>query len=168
MPGFDPPANFFVNLCDIRPTRNAFLTGFGCHWVWLKEQKASRNSKVPGTELFFHVTYLFVLKWSFSYRGIGTETGLENRWRAQDCGGDKAGSAHGSAAPEDLGASSGHGVCAPALENCSGISPAFHAQSFSPLGLRDTFNQNENVLLCSANNANAVQTFHCLLLGISA
>lgn len=32
----------------------------------------------------------------------------------------------------------------------------------------NTFNQNEHVLLCSVNNANAMQTFHCLLLGISA
>lgn len=32
----------------------------------------------------------------------------------------------------------------------------------------NTFNQNEHVLLFSVNNTNAMQTFHCLLLGVSA
>lgn len=78
-----------------------------------------------------------------------------------------AGSARGSAA---LGSQlrPWYLCSGPALENYSVISPAFHAQSHSPLRLRDNFNQNENVLLCSGNNANAVQTFHCLMLGVSA
>lgn len=81
MPGFDPPANFFVNVCDIRPIRNSSLTGFGCYWLWLKEEKNSRDSKVPDTELFFHVTYPRVLKWSHWYRNRA-----KSSWRAQDCG----------------------------------------------------------------------------------
>lgn len=74
-----------------------------------------------------------MLKWSLGYRGIGTETGLENR-RAQDCGADKAGSAHGSAALEDLGASSGHGDCAPALKTAQAlVLPSMH-NCFLPWG----------------------------------
>lgn len=36
------------------------------------------------------------------------------------------------------------------------------------LAVINTFNQNERVLLLFVNNANAMQTFHCLLLSISA
>lgn len=32
----------------------------------------------------------------------------------------------------------------------------------------NTFNQNEHVLLFSVNNTNTMQTFYCLLLGVSA
>lgn len=79
------------------------------------------------------------------------------------------GLAHSSqAALEDLGASSGHD------ESMLWTSTwkLFRGYCYLPcmsvfsLTVISTFNQNEHVF--SVNNANAMQTFHCLLLGVSA
>lgn len=53
MSGFDQPADFFVNLCDIRPIRNSLLKDFGCH--------TSKNKKPAGLVKLLTLSYFSML-----------------------------------------------------------------------------------------------------------